>query len=146
MNTTEKPTHIASTFYFLPKHNANAEKNKKSLQSSTQENFFPTLLFLIKIFSPTHGFTASTTNCASNTNRFGQSIYKLHTIHHWTDKRASANSTYKKLAVQWLNEALRFISSFRLFENEVMQNLHPQVAAKPYASPYEDKPVYFGYI
>lgn len=31
------PTHIASTFYFLQSHNANAEKNKKSLQSSTQE-------------------------------------------------------------------------------------------------------------
>jgi len=33
----KKPTHIASTFYFLQKHKANAEKNKKSLQSSTQE-------------------------------------------------------------------------------------------------------------
>jgi hypothetical protein len=34
----KKPTHIASTFYFLQTHKkANAEKNKKSLQSSTQE-------------------------------------------------------------------------------------------------------------
>lgn len=43
----EKPTHIASTFYFLPTQNANAEKNKKSLQSSTKKkielkNFPPT--------------------------------------------------------------------------------------------------------
>lgn len=34
----KKPTHIPSTFYLLPTHKkANAEKNKKSLQSSTQE-------------------------------------------------------------------------------------------------------------
>jgi len=33
----KKPTHIASTFYFLQTHKATAEKNKKSLQSSTQE-------------------------------------------------------------------------------------------------------------
>jgi hypothetical protein len=34
----KKPTHIASTFYFLATHKkANAEKNKKSLQSSTLE-------------------------------------------------------------------------------------------------------------
>jgi hypothetical protein len=129
MNTTEKPTHIASTFYFLPKHNANAEKNKKSLQSSTQENFFPTLLFLIKIFSPTYAFTASTTNCASNTNRFGQSIYKLDTIHHWTDRRASANSTYKKLALQWLNEALCFVLNSVLADSFVLRNRQLLVAA-----------------
>jgi len=29
-----------------------------------------------------------------------------------TDKSPAANSTYKKLAVQWLNEALCFVSSF----------------------------------
>jgi len=27
-------------------------------------------------------------------------------------KRHAANSTYKKLAVQWLNEALCFVTSF----------------------------------
>ncbi len=34
-------------------------------------------------------------------------------IQHATEKKQrTANSTYKKLAVQWLNEALRFVSSF----------------------------------
>jgi len=31
-----------------------------------------------------------------------------------TDRRAADNSTYKKLAVQWLNEALCFVSSFEV--------------------------------
>jgi len=45
----------------------NAQANAKSIFfkrvffSPTQENFLPTLLFLIKLFSPTHGFTANST-------------------------------------------------------------------------------------
>ena len=32
------------------------------------------------------------------------------------------NSTYKKLAVQWLNEALCFVSSFVLADSLVLRN------------------------
>lgn len=71
---TEKPTHIASTFYFLQTHNANAEKNKKSLQSSTQEKFLPTLLFLLKLFSQRTDFVRNRTDIASNVNRFVESV------------------------------------------------------------------------
>jgi hypothetical protein len=48
------------------------------------------------------------------------------------DKRPAGNSTYKKLAVQWLNEALCFVSnsvvadSFRLRKRQLL------VAAKRY--------------
>jgi len=47
-----------------------------------------------------------------------------------TNKRAAPNSTYKKLAVQWLNEALCFVSSFVVADNLVLRNRHLLVAAK----------------
>jgi len=34
----------------------------------------------------------------------------------------SANSTYKKLAVQWLNEALCFVSSFVVVDSSVLRS------------------------
>jgi hypothetical protein len=46
--------------------------------------------------------------------------------------RASANSTYKKLAVQWLNEALCFVSSFVVADSFVLRNRQLLVAAKRY--------------
>jgi hypothetical protein len=48
------------------------------------------------------------------------------------DKRelAAANSTYKKLAVQWLNEALCFVSSSVLADRLVLRNRQLLVAAK----------------
>jgi len=43
--------------------------------------------------------------------------------------RAAANSTYKKLAVQWLNEALCFVSSSVLADSLVLRNRQLLVAA-----------------
>jgi hypothetical protein len=40
------------------------------------------------------------------------------------------NSTYKKLAVQWLNEALRFVSSSVLPDSFRLRNRQLLVAAK----------------
>jgi len=40
------------------------------------------------------------------------------------------NSTYKKLAAQWLNEALCFVSSFVVADSLVLQNRQLLVAAK----------------
>jgi hypothetical protein len=45
-----------------------------------KKNFFPPFLFLIKLFSPTHGFTVETTSCAPNVNRFEQSVCGLQTV------------------------------------------------------------------
>jgi len=39
-------------------------------------------------------------------------------------------STYKKLAVQWLNEALCFVSSFVVADNFGLRNRQLLVAAK----------------
>jgi len=47
-----------------------------------------------------------------------------------TDRRATDNSTYKKLAVQWLNEALCFVSSFVVADSLVLRNRQLLVAAK----------------
>jgi hypothetical protein len=43
---------------------------------------------------------------------------------------AAANSTYKKLAVQWLNEALCFYSNSVLVDSFVLRNRQLLVAAK----------------
>jgi hypothetical protein len=42
------------------------------------------------------------------------------------------NSTYKKLAVQWLNEALCFVSSSVLADSFVLRNRQLLIAAKRY--------------
>ena len=42
----------------------------------------------------------------------------------------TANSTYPKVAVQWLNQALYFYQSFCLVDSEVLRNRHLRVAAK----------------
>lgn len=47
-----------------------------------------------------------------------------------TKEGRSANSTYPKVAVQWLNQALCLFQSFCLVDSEVLRNRHLRVAAK----------------
>ena len=47
-----------------------------------------------------------------------------------TEGKAAYNSTYKKLAVQWLNEALCFVSSFVVADSFRLRNRQLLVAAK----------------
>jgi len=42
------------------------------------------------------------------------------------------NSTYPKVAVQWLNQALYFNQSLYLTDSESLRNRHLRVAAKRY--------------
>jgi len=51
-----------------------------------------------------------------------------------TTRKPAGNSTYKKLAVQWLNEVLCIVSSFVVAESFVLRNRQLLVAAKRYAS------------
>jgi hypothetical protein len=54
-------------------------------------------------------------------------------------KRSPAyNSTYKKLAVQWLNEALCFVSSFVVADSFVLRNRQLLVAAKRCATAWKN--------
>jgi hypothetical protein len=48
-------------------------------------------------------------------------------------RKPAHNSTYKKLAVQWLNEALCFVSSAVVADSFRLQNRQLLVAAKRYA-------------
>jgi hypothetical protein len=48
-------------------------------------------------------------------------------------RKAADNSTYKKLAVHWLNKALCFVSSAVLADSFVLRNRQLLVAAKRYA-------------
>jgi len=51
---------------------------------------------------------------------------------HRQTRKATHNSTYKKLAVQWLNEVLCFVSSFVVAESFVLRNRQLLVAANRY--------------
>jgi len=46
------------------------------------------------------------------------------------ERITSHNSTYKKLAVQWLNKALCFVSRFVVADRLVLRNRQLLVAAK----------------
>ena len=78
---------------------ANAKGNffKRVFFSPTQENFFPTLPFLMNLFSPPHGFTANSNSCASNVNRFEQSVCGLQTTHLRMDSKAADNIRLKEI-------------------------------------------------
>lgn len=45
-------------------------------------------------------------------------------------RKTLANSTYPKVAVQWLYQALCFYQSLCLVDSEVLRNRHLRVAAK----------------
>ena len=54
-------------------------------------------------------------------------------MENWTLKeQRTANSTYKKLAVQWLNEVLCFVSSSVLADSFVLRNRQLLIAANRY--------------
>ena len=78
---------------------ANAEGNffKRVFFSPPQENFLPPLFFLIKLFSPTHGLSANTTSCASNVNRFVETVSELQTVVLRTNSTAAANIRLKEI-------------------------------------------------
>jgi hypothetical protein len=48
------------------------------------------------------------------------------------ERKPTANSTYPKVAVQWLHQALCFYQSVCLVDSEVLRNRHLRVAAKRY--------------
>jgi hypothetical protein len=105
----------------------NAQDNTKSnffkrvFFSPTQKEFFPPLFFLF-FFRHRTGLVLNSTDSAFNLNLFGQSACKLDTSPLRTDRRASGNSGFKKLAVQWLNEHLCFVSSSVLADSLVLRN------------------------
>jgi hypothetical protein len=49
-----------------------------------------------------------------------------------TEKTPAGNSTYPKVAVQWLNQALCIYQSLCFVDSEVLRNRHLRVAANRY--------------
>lgn len=47
-----------------------------------------------------------------------------------TERKTPYNSTYPKVAAQWLNQTLCFYQSLCLVDSEVLRNRHLRVAAK----------------
>ena len=54
-----------------------------------------------------------------------------------TEIMPATNSTYPKVAVQWLNQTLCFYQSLCLADSEVLRNRHLRVAANRYRQVYE---------
>jgi hypothetical protein len=87
---------------------ANATNNffKRVFFSPSQEEiqiiFFPSLRFFNYLFF--QRTVLNWTDTASIVGNFGQSVCKLDTTHLRTERRATDNSGFKKLAVQWLIE------------------------------------------
>ncbi|MBK9963265.1 MAG: hypothetical protein IPP06_18650 [Saprospiraceae bacterium] len=54
------------------------------------------------------------------------------------NRSPAGNSTYKKLAVQWLNEALCFVSSSVVADSFRLRNRQLLVAAKRYRQMLKD--------
>jgi hypothetical protein len=77
------------------------------------------------------------TDTASNVNRFGQSVSKLDTTNLRTDRRASGNSGFKKLAVQWLNEHSTSHQHLWWLDSFVLRNRQLLKPAKRYVPFYE---------
>jgi len=56
-----------------------------------------------------------------------------------TERKTAYNSTYPKVAVQGLNQALCFYQKLCLFDSEVLRNRHLRVAAKRWWQPQTNK-------
>ncbi len=123
----------------LKNADANAKGNffKRVFFSPTHEEFFPPLFFLF-FFRHRTGFVRNRTDIALNVNRFEQSVCGLDTLTLRTDRRASGNKGFKKLAVQWLIEHSCFVSSSLLADSFVLRNRQLLKPPKRYRKPYDD--------
>jgi hypothetical protein len=118
-----KSPHTKNTLLQFAQGNRTNQKLQESIFSPTQEKLknkkFPTLQ---KNKTSFHRTMQTLTDIALNVNRFGQSVCKPDTSTLRTDRRASGNSGFKKLAVQWLNEHLCFVLSVVLADSFMLRN------------------------
>jgi hypothetical protein len=66
---------------------------------------------------------------------FIQDIMVIHRVTSFRDKSTAANSGFKKLAVQWLNKHLCFVSFVLLADNFVLRNRQFLKPANRYRQP-----------
>ena len=113
---------------------------KRVFFSPTKEEFFPPLFFLF-FFRHRTGSVLNLTDSASNVNFFGLSACKLDTSTLRTDRRASGNSGFKKLAVQWLiehptsHQHLWWLDNFVLRNRQLLKPANRQPSVQERHSP-----------
>lgn len=112
-------THKKNTLLKAAKSYATTKAFKRVFFSPPKN---PPFLFFQIYFSQSTGYVRNRTDIAFNVNSFGQSVCRFVSSLLRTDRRASGNSGFKKLAVQWLNEHLFFVSSVVLTDSFVLQN------------------------
>jgi hypothetical protein len=95
------PAHKKNTLLQAATSNAETKACKRVFFSPPQKSTLP---FFTNLFFPPHGFTANTTNCASNVNRFEQSVCNLDPTGLRTGRRASANKGLKEMAGEVVNQ------------------------------------------
>jgi hypothetical protein len=91
-----------------------------------------------KISFPSKNFKNA--NPQTDTKTFGQLVAKQNIdkgCKTRTTRTPGHNSTYKKLAVQWLNEVQFFNQTFVQADSFRLRNRQLLIAAKRYASPYK---------
>lgn len=105
-----KSPHTKNTLLQAAQGNRTDQSLQESIFSPTQEKLknkkFPPLQ---KNKTSFHRTVRTLTDKALKENSFEKSGCKLDTSTPRTDRRASGNSGFKKLAVQWLNEHLCFV-------------------------------------
>ena len=127
---TMKSSPQKNTLLQVAQANAETKTCKRVFFSPTQEKLknkkFPSLL-KNKTSQP-HSPRQTDTNIHGHLT-----VQYLGTLQGNTDdRRAATNSTYKKLAVQWLNEALCFVSSSVVADSFRLRNRQLLVAANRY--------------
>ena len=102
--------------------------------SPTREKLF------FKISFPSKNF--KNTNTQPDRKTFGQLVAKLNIdkgCETRTTRTPACNSTYKKLAVQWLNEVQFFNQTFVQVDSFVLRNRQLLIAANRYLLPYKTR-------
>ena len=128
-----KSSHTKNTLLQFAQGNRTNQKLQESIFYPTQIKLknkkFPTLQ---KNKTSFHQTVQTLTDITLEKNSFEKSECKLDTSTLRTDRRASGNSGFKKLAVQWLNEHLCFVSSVVLADSFVLRNRQLLKPAKRY--------------
>jgi hypothetical protein len=122
------PTLHSHTHWQAPQANTQAKACQRVCLSNAEKK-------KLKIFFPSKNFKNA--NTQTDTKTFGQLVTKLN-IDKDCKTRATRtpghNSTYKKLAAQWLNEVQFFNQNFVQIDSFVLRNRQLLIAANRYRS------------
>ena len=128
-----KSPHTKNTLLQAAQGNRTDQSLKESIFSPTQEKLknkkFPTLQ---KNKTSFHRTFLTLPDTALNVNCFGQSVREFDTTQPRIDRRASGNSGFKKLAVQWLIEHFTSHQHLWWLDSFVLRNRQLLKPAKRY--------------